>query len=154
MAVSKEDLVEALSDMSILEVTELVSELEEMGIDVSLDEKCYLIARLPGNTDGTPMSEEDWNIGYARSLAVFLNGEAIPTPGPRGEQVTDDSFMVLFNAHTDPVTFTVPADLEGYEWQVLLDTSREITCADLLGPADAWEVEGWAVVLMQQIQRP
>ena len=106
------------------------------------------------NTDGTPMSEEDWNKGYARSLGVFLNGDAIPTPGPRGERVSDDSFILLFNAHTEPVTFTVPEDLAGYEWQVLIDTSREMTCADLLGPSDAWEVEGWSVVLMQQIQQP
>ncbi|MCP4308245.1 MAG: glycogen debranching protein GlgX [bacterium] len=103
------------------------------------------------NTDGSPMSDHDWNLGYARSLAVFLNGEAIPTPGPQGERVTDDSFIVLFNAHTEPVTFTVPEDLEGFEWQVVLDTSREMTCADLIGAGDAWLVEGWSVVLLQQI---
>ncbi|MDJ0924730.1 MAG: glycogen debranching protein GlgX [Acidimicrobiia bacterium] len=103
------------------------------------------------NTDGTPMSDKDWNLGYARSLSVFLNGKAIPTPGPRGEQVEDDSFLLLFNAHTEPVTFTVPADLDDYEWEVVLDTSREMTCTDLVGPADAWPVEGWSVVLLQQI---
>ena len=32
MAVSKEDLIETLSNMSILEVTDLVSELEENGV--------------------------------------------------------------------------------------------------------------------------
>jgi glycogen operon protein len=103
------------------------------------------------NTDGTPMSGEDWNLGYARSLAVFLNGKSIPTPGPQGEKVVDDNFMLLFNAHTGPVTFTVPEDLARLEWQVLLDTSREVTCNDLLGAQDAWEVEGWSVVLLQQI---
>ncbi len=103
------------------------------------------------NTDGRLMSDQDWNKGYARSLAVFLNGESIPTPGPRGEKVEDDSFIVLFNAHTERVTFTVPTDLDGFEWQVVLDTSREMTCADLIGAADAWPVEGWSVVLLQQI---
>jgi len=104
------------------------------------------------STDGTPMSGEDWNIGYARSLAVFLNGKSLPTPGPQGERVVDDNFMLLFNAHTGPVTFTVPEDLTRFEWQVLLDTSREVTCNDLLGAQDAWEVEGWSVVLLQQIE--
>jgi isoamylase len=103
------------------------------------------------NTDGTPMSDDDWNRGYARSLAVFLNGKALPAPGPRGEKVEDDSFLVLFNAHTKPVTFTVPKDLEAFQWQVVLDTSREMTCADLVGSSDAWPVEGWSVVLLQQI---
>ena len=104
------------------------------------------------NTDGAPMSDEDWNIGYARSLAVFLNGKLIPTPGPRGEKVEDDSFVLLFNAHTKPVTFSVPDDLSGFEWQVVLDTSREVTCTDLLKAGDAWEVDGWSVVLLQQIE--
>jgi glycogen operon protein len=103
------------------------------------------------NTDGTPMSDNDWHLGYARSLSVFLNGEAIPTPGPRGETVTDDSFFLLFNAHTEPVTFTIPEDLEDYYWQVVLDTAHEMTCADLVAPADAWQVEGWSVVLLQQV---
>jgi glycogen operon protein len=103
------------------------------------------------NTTGTPMSDDDWNRGYARSLSVFLNGKAIPTPGPRGEQVADDSFLLLFNAHTESVTFTVPEDLHGFDWQVVLDTSREITCADLIGPNDSWPVEGWSIVLLQQI---
>jgi glycogen operon protein len=106
------------------------------------------------NTDGSQMSEDDWNRGYARSLAVFLNGKAIPTPGPRGEQVEDDSFLLMFNAHTEPVIFTMPNDLDGFAWQVILDTSREMTCADLIGAADSWSVEGWSVVLLQQITNP
>ena len=44
------------------------------------------------------MDDEDWDTGYARSLAVFLNGDAIPEPGPRGQPVVDDSFLLLFNA--------------------------------------------------------
>ena len=32
-------------------------------------------------------------------LGVFLNGAEIPTPGPHGEPMDDDSFLVLFNAH-------------------------------------------------------
>ena len=103
------------------------------------------------DTDGTPMSDQDWNRGYARSLAVFLNGKAMLTPGPRGERVEDDSFLLLFNAHTEAVTFTVPRDLDGFEWQVVLDTSRVVTCTDLIRTGDSWPVQGWSVVLLQQI---
>jgi glycogen operon protein len=103
------------------------------------------------NTDGTPMSDNDWNLGYARSLSVFLNGKAIPTPGPQGERVEDDSFLLMFNAHTAPVTFTIPEDLDDFHWQVVLDTARSMTCADLIAPGDAWQVEGWSVVLLQQV---
>ena len=46
--------------------------------------------RWPTRTGGT---------GYAKSLEVFLNGDAITEPGPRGERIRDDSFLLLFNAH-------------------------------------------------------
>ena len=56
---------------------------------------------------GREMSEEDWQAGFAKSLGVFLNGDAIPTANERGERVVDDSFYVMFNAHHEPLD--VPA---------------------------------------------
>ena len=47
---------------------------------------------------GIPMTHDDWNSGF-KSLAVFLNGEAIPAPNVRGERVVDDTFLLCFNAH-------------------------------------------------------
>ena len=44
----------------------------------------------------------------ARSLAVFLNGDGIPEPDARGQRVTDDSFLLCFNAHYDDIDFTMP----------------------------------------------
>ena len=69
------------------------------------------------------MTDGDWQTGYARSLAVFLNGEAITEPGPRGESVRDDSFLLLFNANREPVTFTVPDRRFGPRWDTLIDTA-------------------------------
>jgi len=72
--------------------------------------------------DGTDMSEEDWESGFAKSVGMFLNGDAIPDPDLRGEKVTDDSFLVLFNAHHEPLPFTIPNRDWGDHWVVVLDT--------------------------------
>jgi glycogen operon protein len=72
--------------------------------------------------DGSDMSDEDWDSGFAKSVGVFLNGDAIPDPDPRGEKVTDDSFLVLFNAHHESLPFTIPARDWGDHWVVVLDT--------------------------------
>ena len=56
---------------------------------------------------GDEMEEHDWAEGLAKTLGVFLNGDALET-GRRGEEYTDDSFLLLFNAHHEPVVFTVP----------------------------------------------
>ncbi|MBK8591471.1 MAG: glycogen debranching protein GlgX [Sandaracinaceae bacterium] len=72
--------------------------------------------------DGGPMSEHDWQVAFARSLGVFLNGEALPAPGPRGERLTDDSFYLFFNAGSAPVSYVIPQELGEPDWQLVLDT--------------------------------
>jgi glycogen operon protein len=75
---------------------------------------------------GEEMSEEDWKMGYAKSLGVFLNGEEIPSRGPQGERIVDDSFYLLLNAHSDTVAFTLPAREWGRTWRKVLDTTQEL----------------------------
>jgi glycogen operon protein len=53
---------------------------------------------------------------------VFLNGGAISEPDPRGERISDDRFLLLFNAGGDTVTFTLPEARYGAHWQVYIDT--------------------------------
>jgi glycogen operon protein len=76
------------------------------------------------NPDGLEMTEEQWNAGYAKSIGVFLNGDEIPDPGPHGERIVDDSFLLLFNAHSDMIEFTIPPDRYGEEWAIMLDTAE------------------------------
>ena len=73
--------------------------------------------------DGTEMGEEDWNVGFAKSLGVFLNGAAIARPDFRGDPVTDDSFLILFNAHHEPLPFHLPAAHFGATWMRVFDSS-------------------------------
>ena len=48
--------------------------------------------------EGEEMTQQDWQAAHAKALTVFLNGNAISEPGPRGERITDDSFLLMFNA--------------------------------------------------------
>ncbi|WP_145227287.1 glycogen debranching protein GlgX [Rudaeicoccus suwonensis] len=72
---------------------------------------------------GSPMSELDWRNGYARTLMVFLNGEAIRTPDENGREVVDDHFLLLFNGHHEDVEFTIPEQPSDSEWHVALHTA-------------------------------
>jgi glycogen operon protein len=73
---------------------------------------------------GREMTQADWRADYARSLAVFLNGDAITEPGPRGEPVRDDHFLLLVNAHSDAVTFVLPGKDIASAWRLLIDTAE------------------------------
>jgi isoamylase len=72
---------------------------------------------------GTEMTDEDWNAGFAKSVTVFLNGKAITEPDERGERITDDSFLLLFNAAEHDLDFTIPAACYGEHWTLELDTA-------------------------------
>jgi glycogen operon protein len=71
--------------------------------------------------EGEEMTQRDWQAAHAKSLVVFLNGSAISEPGDRGERISDDSFLLMFNAHHQPMEFVVPVN-HGKEWQVVVDT--------------------------------
>ncbi|GAA0544175.1 glycogen debranching protein GlgX [Chitinophaga japonensis] len=73
--------------------------------------------------EGPQMSEENWATGFAKSLAVYLNGMALRAIGSKGEKITDNSFYILFNAHQGPLDFRLPGPEYGKEWQLVLDTS-------------------------------
>jgi glycogen operon protein len=74
--------------------------------------------------DGDEMTEEDWGSGFGRSVAVYLNGQGITERDHRGERVVDDSFVLCFNAHDEPIDFTIPGDGYSSRWQVVVDTDR------------------------------
>jgi glycogen operon protein len=75
------------------------------------------------NPDGQEMTEEQWVEGFVRALGVFLNGEVLPDPGPHGELLSDDSFLILFNADAAPIAFTLPSGRWGESWSAVIDTN-------------------------------
>jgi isoamylase len=72
-------------------------------------------------SDGRRMTKRDWN--EMRTVGMFLNGEEIAAPGPRGERVVDDSFLILFNAHHEDVVFNLPTRRFGDRWELELSTA-------------------------------
>jgi isoamylase len=73
--------------------------------------------------DGSVMTEEDWDAGFGRAVAVFLNGAGIPDTDDRGERVVDDSFLLCFSADDNDLEFVVPDGNVANEWEVVLDTA-------------------------------
>jgi isoamylase len=82
-------------------------------------------------SDGTEMDQEDWSSGSLRPLTIFLNGHGITEPGLRGENIVDDSFLLLLNPGHEDAMITLPDGPFGEEWQPLLDTGdASVTEAD------------------------
>jgi len=103
--------------------------------------------------DGEQMSDDDWDSGFAKSLAVFLNGHGIREPGYRGERLTDQSFFLLFNAHFESMDFVVPALGDVDRWMVIVDTHSPMAgeIDDRLAKnGESITVEARSVIVLQQ----
>ncbi|MCW1960093.1 MAG: glycogen debranching protein GlgX [Mycobacterium sp.] len=99
---------------------------------------------------GVEMTPNDWHSGI-KSVAVGLNGEALHEPDARGERITDDSFLLCFNAHAYPVDFVVPESPYALQWQAVIDTfapdggtEHQVTAGQTL------TVQGRSVVVLQK----
>jgi glycogen operon protein len=98
--------------------------------------------------DGTEMDDADWTVDFAQSLGLFLNGDAIPHRDPRGQPVVDDSFMLLFNAHAEPLEWTVPSGCGG-PWHHVLATADDQLDPELeLAAGDTVKVPGRSVLVL------
>ncbi|MBV8304948.1 MAG: glycogen debranching enzyme GlgX, partial [Acidimicrobiia bacterium] len=103
---------------------------------------------------GTPMTDAEWQ-GQGRSVAVFLNGGGVQTRGAMGEQVVDDSFLMLFDADPAEVSFVLPAEEWGVRWRRVLDTRNPVPDGDdgpVFAAGDTVSLDGRAVVLLQRVR--
>jgi glycogen operon protein len=74
--------------------------------------------------DGRRMTRRDWDNLESRAIGVFLNGDEVRMETRQGEEVRDDSFLLLFNAHFEDIPFRLPARRFGTRWQVVTSTGR------------------------------
>jgi isoamylase len=101
--------------------------------------------------DGSEMTEEDWESGFAKSVAVYLNGQGIPDLDVRGQRVTDDSFVLCFNAHHEPIEFALPPKEFGAAWVPVIYTA-DTSVAEEAKPVTAGEkltIDARAVMVLK-----
>jgi glycogen operon protein len=102
---------------------------------------------------GEKMTGEDWDAGFAKSVTVFINGEAITEPDRRGEPVKDDSFLLMINASEIDLDFTVVAEEYGDHWHMVLDTAvpnAQYDDTDQVKPGDTLIVTSRSMQLLSR----
>ena len=76
------------------------------------------------NPGGNEMSDEEWASPFVRCLGMLLSGDTTDILNFEGEPVRDQTFLLLINAHYEPIEFLLPG-LEHLEWELILDTEEE-----------------------------
>ena len=101
--------------------------------------------------DGREMTETEWAVPFARCLGLYLAGAAIERRDRRGRLVTDNNFVLLCNAHHEPIPFQLPAPLAEKVWWTELDTSARTQFAQQrLEPATPYPLQGRSLALLRE----
>jgi len=105
--------------------------------------------------DGGAMTDENWQEGYAKSVAIYLNGSGLNTVDHNGNKVVDDNFYVIYNANTEVIEYRLPRVEYGNEWQLIVDTAvtAEPEMPLNLHPESMVPVQGRSVVLLQNFRK-
>jgi glycogen operon protein len=101
-------------------------------------------------TDGRKMTRRDWGDGGLRTIGLFLNGGEIATRTPTGEEIHDDSFVVLINAAAEPTTFLLPPRRFGTRWTLELSTADPDERGGPWPPRAEIDVEARSIVLLRR----
>ena len=72
--------------------------------------------------DGKEMTQDEWHAGWVRCFGLWLNGRTLDEVNAVGEQIHDDTFLILFNPHHESVRFTLSPPRPETGWQLCLDT--------------------------------
>ena len=70
--------------------------------------------------DGHEMTDADWSLPYGRCLGLHLAAAS----------TEETPFIVLMNAHHDPVPFALPGPAFGPAWRVVVDTLEPVFATD------------------------
>jgi isoamylase len=96
--------------------------------------------------DGIPMTAEDWNASFARSVAMALSGDTGDPTRP------DDPFMLLLNSWWEPLEFTLPDPLHDLGWQIEIDTNEPAAAGRAVDPTSSVTLTGRSLMLLHGTQ--
>ena len=88
-----------------------------LGADVRDRDVAWLVP------SGRLMTQDDWDHDFGKALMVYLNGAAITERDQSGQEIKDDSFIMMFNAHDEAIEFRLPTQDLGAKWQLMVDTA-------------------------------
>jgi glycogen operon protein len=100
--------------------------------------------------DGRQVGRRDWDTTQGQ-LGIFMNGEALRTPTQNGQEIRDDSFVVLFNVHYESASFLLPTRRFGARWQVELSTFDPGVSGDVVAARSSVVVEPRSLTVLRRL---
>ena len=99
--------------------------------------------------NGTEMADSDWDAGYARCLAMGMMGGQIDETDEHGRRIVGDSFLILFNANHENVSFHLGGRARGLDWELIVDTSASHTESRALEHLNTYLLQGRSLAVLR-----
>ncbi|MDT9595345.1 glycogen debranching protein GlgX [Nocardioides zeae] len=108
--------------------------------------------------DGRPMEDEDWTgadpgTPAAQALGMYLNGHGIAGRDARGQVISDDHFLLYFNADGD-CEVQLPPEEYAEAWDVVVDTAGVLADDRPHAAASRLPVASRSVVVLREHHAP
>ena len=100
---------------------------------------------------GREMTGDDWSDNELAVVGMLVTGEPLRSPGPRGEQQWDSSFLIWLNAEAEPVTVALPDDHWDGPGEVALSTCPDHPVGTTVEPGEVLTLDGRTVVVLRQL---
>jgi glycogen debranching enzyme GlgX len=103
------------------------------------------------HAEGQEVTEVDWFDDRLRTFGMFVSGDPLRAPGPRGEQLRDSSFLLWFNAHGEPGKAKLPANQWVSTGEVVLSTDTAHPVGERLSAGEVIDIEPRSVIVVRQL---
>jgi glycogen operon protein len=101
--------------------------------------------------EGREMSGDDWADNELSVVGMLVTGSPLRSPGPRGEQQWDSSFLIWLNAEAEAVKVTMPAEVWDRDGEVVISTCPDHPAGTDVSPGESLTLDARTVVVVREI---
>jgi glycogen debranching enzyme GlgX len=98
---------------------------------------------------GREMRQADWYDDELRSVCMFVSGDPLRSPGHRGEQQHDRSFMIWLHGSPDPLEVRLPENQWVRDGEVVLSTDPDLPPGTRVSAGQELTLAGRSVLVLR-----
>ncbi|MFC4783676.1 glycogen debranching protein GlgX [Nocardioides sp. MAHUQ-72] len=99
---------------------------------------------------GREMTGDDWHDEQLSVVSMFVSGAPLRSPGPRGEQQVDKSFLIYLNSGARPVRIEIPEQTWVQSGEVVLSTDFKLPIGTAVKVGDRFSLGSRCVLVLRE----
>jgi glycogen operon protein len=96
------------------------------------------------------MTGDDWQDDALRVIGMFVSGDPLRSPGPRGEQQRDSSFLLWLNGSATDCEVCLPENAWVQSGSVVLSTDDKLTTGTSVTAGETFTLRAESLVVLRQ----